>query len=171
MPFSSVKPKNIRILGIDPGFGRVGFGIIEGSKTTWKPVVYGCIETDPKKTLVERLVDISDELNRIIKKYQPTMSAVEELFFAKNVTTAMSVGQARGVILLSLCQAKLPIYEYTPNEVKQAITGFGRADKQQVQRMVQVLLQLKNIPKPDDAADALGVALTCGACVRIENRE
>lgn len=159
----------VRILGIDPGFGRVGFGIIEGNKDLWKPVVYGCIETDPKKSLVERLVDISEELNRIIKKYQPHISAVEELFFAKNVTTAMSVGQARGVILLSLCQAGLPIYEYTPMEVKQAVTGHGGADKQQVQRMVQMLLQLKTIPKPDDAADALAIALTCGAHVRIEN--
>lgn len=156
-------PQKIRILGIDPGFGRVGFGVIEGNKQLWKPVVYGCIETDPKKPLVERLLNISDELNRIIKKYQPTVSAVEELFFAKNVTTAMQVGQARGVILLSLCQAKLPIYEYTPNEVKQTITGTGRADKQQMQRMVQVHLGLQAIPKPDDAADALAVALTCGA--------
>lgn len=156
----------IRILGIDPGFGRVGFGIIEGNKQGWRPVVYGCIETDPKKTLIERLTDISDELNRIIKKYQPTISAVEELFFAKNVTTALSVAQARGVILLSLCQAKLPVHEYTPNEVKQAITGTGRADKQQMQRMVQMHLGLKAIPKPDDAADALAVALTCGAIER-----
>lgn len=156
----------IRILGIDPGFGRVGFGIIEGDKNMWKPVVYGCIETDPKKTLIERLTDISDELNRIIKKYQPTVSAVEELFFAKNVTTALSVAQARGVILLSLSQAKLPIHEYTPNEVKQTITGSGRADKLQMQRMVQMHLGLKTIPKPDDAADALAVALTCGAFER-----
>jgi len=126
-------------------------------------VVYGCIETDPKRTLIERLTDISLELNRIIKKYKPDVSAVEELFFAKNVTTALSVAQARGVILLSLSQAGLPIYEYTPNEVKQTITGSGRADKQQMQRMVQMLLTLKDIPKPDDAADALAVALTCGA--------
>lgn len=158
--------KLVRILGIDPGFGRVGFGIIEGNKNLWKPVVYGCIETDPKKTLVERLTDISHELNRIIKKYQPTMSAVEELFFAKNVTTALSVAQARGVILLSLSQAALPIHEYTPNEVKQTVSGTGRADKQQMQRMVQMHLGLKAIPKPDDAADALAVALTCGAFER-----
>ncbi len=141
----------------------MGFGIIEGNKNLWKPVVYGCIETDPKRTLIERLTDISLELNRIIKKYKPDVSAVEELFFAKNVTTALSVAQARGVILLSLSQAGLPIYEYTPNEVKQTITGSGRADKQQMQRMVQMLLTLKDIPKPDDAADALAVALTCGA--------
>lgn len=154
---------SIRILGIDPGFGRVGFGIIEGDKQDWRPVVYGCIETDKTKKLPDRLFEISEELNRIIKKYHPTVGAVEELFFYTNITTAIHVAEARGTILLSLRQAGLEICEYTPLEIKQAVTGHGRADKQQIQRMVQMLLQLKKIPKPDDAADALAVALTCAA--------
>ncbi len=154
------------ILGIDPGFGRVGWGVIEGGGQDWVHVGHGCIETDSKKSFVERLKDISSELNIIIDQYNPTCSSVEELFFVKNVTTGIQVGQARGVILLSLIQANLPIFEYTPSAIKLAVTGYGNADKQQVQKMIQMQLSLRDVPKPDDAADGLAVALTCGLVER-----
>lgn len=160
------KKQNKRIIGIDPGFGRVGWGIIEGSRSDWTHIAHGCIDTNSKKPFLERLESIYDELQKIIDTYKPQTSAVEELFFYKNVTTAMKVGQARGVILLTLRQAGLPVYEYTPLEIKQTTTGYGRADKQQMQRMIQMQLHLKNIPKPDDAADGLATALTCGLIIR-----
>lgn len=152
-----------RILGIDPGFGRVGYGIIEQtSGNNWRAVSYGCISTDPKESFVERLKDIHGELLNLIKEYKPTMMAVEELFFAKNVTTAMQVAQARGVIILTGVENKLPIQEFTPQEVKQGITGSGRAEKSQMQKVVAMILGLKEKIKSDDAADALAVALTAG---------
>lgn len=162
-------PKKQRILGIDPGFGRIGFGIIEGVGGKWKPVAHGCIETSSKKKFVERLEDLHTELKYILDKYQPNYCAVEELFFYKNIKTAIDVGQARGVILLSLRQAKLPVFEYTPLQVKQSITGYGRAEKGQLQRMVKVILNIKKPITPDDAADALAVALTCGASLKMEH--
>ena len=160
--------KTIRILGIDPGFGRLGYGVIEGHGNTWKHITHGCIETNKDASFLDRLVQISDELNRIIKEYKPSLAGVEELFFAKNVTTALKVAHARGVILLTLHQLGIPVREYKPSVIKQAVTGHGGADKQQMQRMVKMLLSLESIPKPDDAADALGIALTCGALVRIK---
>jgi crossover junction endodeoxyribonuclease RuvC len=160
--------KKIRILGIDPGFGRIGFGVIEASGGEWKPVAHGCIETSPKKSFIERLEDLHADLNYVIKKHQPTHSAVEELFFYKNVKTAIDVGQARGVILLTLREAGLPVFEYTPLQVKQSITGYGRAEKGQLQRMVKMVLGIKKAITPDDAADALAVALTCGASLKMD---
>lgn len=160
--------KKQRILGIDPGFGRIGFGIIEGSGRDWKPVAHGCIETSSKKGFIERLEDVHTVLKYIIKKYHPTHSAVEELFFYKNVKTAIDVGQARGVILLTLREAGLPISEYTPLQIKQSITGYGRAEKGQLQRMVRMMLGIKKAITPDDAADALAIALTCGASFKME---
>ncbi len=156
-----------RIIGIDPGFGRVGWGVIEGSGRDWVHVAHGCIETNAKESFVQRLKEISEVLNNIIEQYVPTHSAVEELFFVKNVTTGIQVGQARGVILLSLIQSDLPIFEYTPSAIKLAVTGYGNSDKQQIQKMVQMQLNLKNIPKPDDAADGLAVAMTCGFSERL----
>lgn len=159
-----IMPKSPRrILGIDPGFGRVGVGIIEEMGREWQVVYYDCIKTNPRHKFLERLIEINKALQTIIIKYKPTEAAVEELFFAKNVTTAIQVGQARGVILLTLAQAKLPVREFTPLEVKQAITGYGRAEKGQIQRMVRVLLNLKTKTVQDDAADALAVALTAAA--------
>ncbi len=157
-----------RILGIDPGFGRVGYGIIDCVGDTYTVVQYGCIETDTKRTFVERLEDISDELIKIIRTYKPQCGAVEELFFYKNVTTAMKVSQARGVILLTLRKARLPIYEYTPLQVKQSVTGYGKAEKQQLEIMVKMILNLKKKITPDDAADALAIALTCAASRKME---
>lgn len=160
----------IRILGIDPGFGRIGFGIIEQTKTnSWRAVAYGCLETSPKKTFVERLAEIHEELQMVITKYQPNRMAVEELFFNKNVTTAIDVAQARGVILVTGIENKLPIDEFTPPEVKQAIAGNGRADKGQMQRIVAISLGLKVAIKSDDAADALAIALTSGQALWMSN--
>lgn len=159
-----------RIIGIDPGFGRVGVGIIEERGREWKAMQYGCIETDPKKSFVGRLVEIEASLNKIIIKYKPTHAAVEELFFYKNITTAIQVGQARGVILLTLVRANISISEFTPLEIKQAITGYGRADKSQIQKMVSTLLHLNKKSIQDDAADALAVALTAATQIDFSSR-
>lgn len=152
----------MRILGIDPGFGRVGWGVIDGSGRSWKHVAHGCIETSVKDPFLDRLLELKKELQDIVCKYQPTRAAVEDLYFAKNVKTAMKVGQARGVILLTLVAAGLKVSEFTPLEVKQAMTGYGRAEKQQVEKLVALELRLKEKIRPDDAADALAVALTAG---------
>lgn len=153
----------VRILGIDPGFGRVGYGIVEhAAGNTWKHVVHGCIETSPKKEFVARLADIHQELERIITEYKPVRMAVEELFFVKNVTTGIQVAHARGVIMLTGHQHGLPIDELKPTEVKQGLTGYGRAEKGQMQKLVAVILGLKEKIKSDDAADALAIAL-CSA--------
>lgn len=159
-----------RILGIDPGFGRIGFGIIEGSDNDWKVIDYGCIETDQKEEFTSRIVVLHKKLKLIIKKYNPTQSAVEDLFFYKNVKTAIKVGQARGVILLTLMQGGLPVHEFTPLQVKQSITGYGRAEKGQIQRVVKMLLKIKAKSIQDDAADALAVALACGASLNFKKR-
>ena len=151
------------ILGIDPGFGRLGYGIIKkDQKNEWKMVGCGCIETSPKKSFVERISQIHQELVKIIKKHKPTRMAVEKLFFFSNVKTAIEVGQARGVVLLTGVENNLPIDEFTPLQVKQAITGYGRAEKDQMQKMVSVVLGIKEKIKSDDAADALAVALCAG---------
>lgn len=151
------------IFGIDPGFGRVGFGLIEKMKTgEWRALDYGCIETSPKEKFVDRLLEISESLNFLIKKYNPQRMAVEKLFFSRNVTTAIEVAQARGAILLSGVQAGLEIDEFTPLQIKQAITGYGKAEKQQMQKMVATILAIKGKIKSDDAADALAVALCAG---------
>lgn len=150
-----------RILGIDPGYGRVGFGIIEEcGGNSWKPVVYGCIETSSDRSFVERILQIKKELTILIREYEPTRVAIEELFFFKNAKTAIEVGQARGVILLTAVESDLPVDEFTPLQVKQAMTGYGRAEKGQMQRIVAAILGMKEKIKSDDAADALAVALT-----------
>ncbi len=151
------------ILGIDPGFGRVGFGIIEKLKSgEWRALDYGCIDTSPKKKFVDRLMEISVAINFLIKKHKPNRMAVEKLFFSRNVTTAIQVAQARGAILLSGVQSDLEIDEFTPLQIKQAITGYGKAEKQQMQKMVAMILGIKGKIKSDDAADALAVALCAG---------
>ncbi len=155
------------ILGIDPGTATTGYGVIENEKGETKYVDYGCILTKSTESLENRLVSIFDELTKIIKKFKPEMAAVEELFFASNAKTAISVGHARGVILLACSKEKVPVYEYTPLQVKQAICGYGRADKQQVQKMVKALLSLEEIPKPDDAADGLAIAICCAHSARL----
>jgi len=154
------------ILGIDPGIADTGYGVIksEGSKLTC--LAYGSIKTDSKLDLISRLDILHRALDKIIKKYQPDLAAIEQLFFNKNVRTALIVGQARGVILLTLKQNKLTIVDYTPSQVKSAVSAYGQASKLQVQKMVKLILNLKELPKPDDAADALAVAI-CGLSCRL----
>lgn len=151
--------KNMRILGIDPGTAITGFGVIDKDGQKLSLVTAGVVRTPPKQALPERLDTIFTEISSLIKECKPQQVAVEQLYFAKNVTTAMSVSHSRGVILLAARRAGLPIGEYTPLQVKQAITGYGRAEKAQIQAMVKNILGLEKIPKPDDAADALAVAI------------
>lgn len=156
----------MRIIGIDPGTGILGFGVIEVIKGKAKLIDGGVIKTPVKEDDAIRLHTIYDELSEIIKDTKPDEMAVEKLFFAQNVTTAMTVAQARGVVLLTGMQANLKIAEYTPLQIKQALTGYGRAEKKQIQEMVKVLLNLKEIPKPDDCADALACAITHSMTMR-----
>jgi crossover junction endodeoxyribonuclease RuvC len=156
----------MRILGIDPGTGILGFGVIDYEKGKIQLVDAGVIRTPVKEDDAVRLQTIYDELTDIITQTRPGAMSVEKLFFARNVTTAMTVSQARGVVLLTAMQNQLAIHEFTPMQIKQAITGYGRADKKQMQEMVRVLLGLKEIPKPDDAADALAAAITLSMTLR-----
>jgi crossover junction endodeoxyribonuclease RuvC len=148
------------ILGLDPGTARTGFGIIETNGKRTQCINYGCITTDKSLSLAERLYEIGHDLDDIIEKFKPDFAAVEELFFCSNITTAIHVSHARGVIVEHLFKAKVPITGFTPLQVKQSLTGYGRAQKSQIQEMVKSLLRLDDIPKPDDAADALAIALT-----------
>ena len=148
------------ILGIDPGYGIVGYGVIEKTLNSVKVIDYGAIYTYKDDTFPERLKKIYLGINQLIDKYKPDYMCCEELFFNHNATTAINVAQARGVILLACVQKIGKLYEYTPLQIKQALTGQGRAEKKQVQFMVKAILNLNSIPKPDDAADALAVALT-----------
>jgi crossover junction endodeoxyribonuclease RuvC len=147
------------ILGIDPGIADTGFGVIEDSGGRIKCLAYGSIKTPPQDQLIARLNSLHQQLTAVIEKYRPDLAAVEELFFNKNVRTALIVGQARGVALLTLAQNKLPLLEFTPAQVKIGVTAYGGADKRQVQKMVKLLLGLDKIPQPDDAADALAIAM------------
>lgn len=156
----------MRILGIDPGTGILGFGVIDVAPGKSRLVDAGVIRTPVHEDDSVRLVTIYDELTEIIRATKPTIMSVEKLFFARNVSTAMTVSQARGVVLLCGKQAGLELYEYTPMQIKMAITGYGKAEKKQIQEMVRVILGLKEIPKPDDAADALGAALTHAQTMR-----
>lgn len=150
----------MRIIGIDPGTGILGFGVIDVIKGKMKLVDAGVITTPAHTPHDERLEDIFDSLTDIIKTTKPEVMSVEKLFFTNNVTTAMTVAEARGVALLVGRKAKLPIAEYTPNQIKQTLTGYGKADKKQMQEMVRIQLGLKEVPKPDDCADALAAAIT-----------
>lgn len=156
----------MRIIGIDPGTGILGFGIIEVIKGKPQLVDGGVIRTPVKEDDAVRLHTIYDELTGIIADTRPDEMAVEKLFFAQNVTTAMTVAQARGVVLLTAMQAGLKLAEYTPLQIKQALTGYGRADKKQIQEMVRVILNLQEVPKPDDAADAIACAITHSMSIR-----
>ncbi|MEK7532239.1 MAG: crossover junction endodeoxyribonuclease RuvC [Patescibacteria group bacterium] len=150
----------MRILGIDPGFGRLGYGVIEvAGRDQCRALSFGCIETDKQAPHAERLRQIFVGVNKLCDEYAPTRMAVEELFFHKNVNTALGVGEARGVVLLVAAERGIPVSEYQPLTVKLTITGDGRAKKQQIQKMIQLLLHLDQPPKSDDAADALAVAL------------
>lgn len=150
------------VLGIDPGVATVGFGIIQVEKQRYTPINFGVITTPAGIPLAERLLQISKDMVQLLERFQPDEMAVEELFFSKNVTTGISVAHGRGIILLEGQRYGLPIYEYTPNQVKQAVTGYGKAEKKQVMSMTQRLLKLNKLPRPDDAADALAVAICHG---------
>ena len=146
------------VLGIDPGTASLGYGIVERTGGRLREVDHGCLTTSPDLSLPERLLAIHGLVDELISLHEPDLLGVERLFFSRNVQTAFAVGQARGVVLLAAAQHGTPVREATPNEVKSAITGYGAADKEQVQRMVQLVLGMSHLPRPDDAADALAIA-------------
>lgn len=159
------------ILGIDPGTATTGWGVVHGEGQHLQLIEYGTIRTPANSPLPERLLTIHQEVTDLLESYEPDLVAVEQVFFQKNVKTAMSVGHARGVILLAAAEAGLPIDEFTPNEIKQAITGYGGAGKQQMQDMVRMLLGLEEVPRPDDAADAVATAICSHHTVRYAEME
>jgi len=159
----------MRIIGIDPGTGILGFGVVDVTKGKFKLVEAGVIRTPPHTAHDERLEEIFDGLTEIIAATKPDAFSIEKLFFSKNITTAMTVAEARGVAMLVARKAKLPIAEYTPPQIKQSLTGYGKADKKQVQEMVRIQLGLKEVPKPDDCADALAAAITHSLMSRFED--
>lgn len=150
----------MKVIGIDPGTGITGFGVIEFTSHSARLVDAGVIRTEAHTPIEQRLEIIHDEISQIIQQNQPDIAAIEKLFFARNVTTAFAVSQARGVVILALQRAGIAMHEYTPLQIKMAMTGYGRATKQQIQEMVRILLKLDSVPKPDDCADALAAALT-----------
>ncbi|MEE1244266.1 MAG: crossover junction endodeoxyribonuclease RuvC [Acutalibacteraceae bacterium] len=152
----------MRILGIDPGYAIVGYGIVDYAKNRFATVGYGAVTTKAKTPFETRLADIYNDILSIIDKYNPDELAIEKLYFNTNTTTAIDVAQARGVIVLAAHQKGLKISEYTPLQVKQAVTGYGRAEKHQVMEMIKSILSLKSVPKPDDTADALALAICHG---------
>lgn len=156
------------ILGIDPGIAIVGYGFLELKGNSYKVLDYGAITTEAKVPLPDRLNSIYEEMSELIEKYKPDDIAFEELFFNKNVKTAITVAQARGVEVLAAKKSHAGLYEYTPLQVKQAIVGYGRASKNQVQEMVKIILNLEKVPKPDDVADALAVAITHGSSIKFK---
>ena len=147
------------ILGIDPGVATIGFGIIRAERGKNTLIQYGVITTPPGIPLSERLLQISNDMEQLLETFKPDEMAVEELFFTKNITTGISVAHGRGVILLAAEKAGVPVFEYTPMQVKQSVAGYGKAEKKQVMLMTQRLLNMKEIPRPDDAADALALAI------------
>jgi len=157
-------------LGIDPGIARCGYGLVEKNGNVFKCVDYGCIETSSKTPEPQRLLEIYSQVKQIIQLHKPQKICIEKLFFSNNAKTAFQVGQARGVVVLCAAEHNLPILELTPNEIKLGVTGYGKADKKQMQEMIKMLLKLREIPKPDDAADALGIALTGSTWIEHKTR-
>lgn len=158
----------MRILGIDPGYAIVGYGIVDFDGNTYRTVKYGAITTEAKTSFPLRLQEIHEQLHGLIQEYKPDDIVFEELFFNKNVKTAITVAQARGVEVLTAKLFGKELYEYTPLQIKQALVGYGRAEKRQVQEMVKLILNLETIPKPDDVADALAVAITHGSSAKFK---
>lgn len=149
----------MKILGIDPGTATTGWAVVEEIKKNARLVGCGCINTSKFKSDADRLVEIGKDLATLIRKYKPDEASIEDLFFFKNLKTAITVAQARGVILYEIRKTGMPLFSYTPLQVKQALTGYGRAEKKQIQMMVKNVLKLKDSPKPDDAADAVAIAI------------
>lgn len=146
------------VFGLDPGYHRVGWGVISADRRVVTAEAWGCVETDKAQDLPERLLQIYQEISVLLKKHKPAFVVIEKLYFAQSVTTALKVSEARGVLLLATAELKIPVYEITPAQVKQTLTGFGAAKKFQMQEMVKILFKMKEVPKPDDAADALAMA-------------
>ena len=163
--FVTVAP--LRILGIDPGTASTGFGVVERHGNQLVPVWYDCLTTSPREAPADRLLTIARAVREIVERMQPDAMAIEELFFGANAKAALAVGQARGVCMVACAEAGVPIFEYTNNAIKQAVTGYGRADKQQVMEMVRVQLRMTEVPRPDHAADALAAAITHAGAVHL----
>lgn len=157
---------HVRILGIDPGIAIVGFGLIEADRGKTRLLNYGAITTPAGLPLARRLVQIEQDMEELIAQLKPDAIAVEELFFSNNITTGIAVAHGRGIILCTAEKSGVPLYEYTPMQVKQAITGYGKAVKKQIQEMTRIMLHLESVPKPDDTADALGMAIAHCHCSR-----
>jgi len=163
MPIGKLQKNDSQIIiGIDPGIADTGFGIIKKTGSDLKLIAYGSIKTNKKNDLGKRLLELEKHLKTLLKKYQPNRAVIEKLFFCNNQKTALTVGQARGVIILTVEKEQIPIIELTPLQVKQGITGYGKAEKKQIQQIVKMILKLKKIPQPDDASDALAMAI-CGS--------
>ena len=155
------------ILGIDPGFGRLGYAVLETGKNNKKDaevVECSCLETDPKSDYLKRLVLVADRVKDLIVKYKPEVISLEKIFFTQNQKTAFQIAEVRGILLYLAASAGIPCYEYTPLEVKMALCGYGKATKEQVQKMLKILLKLQTLPKLDDATDAMAIGLTCAVC-------
>jgi crossover junction endodeoxyribonuclease RuvC len=150
----------LRILGIDPGTATTGYGVVDAVDGRLTAVTYGTIATSAKDNMPQRLQSIYQQINELLRQFRPDSAGIEEVFFGRNITTAITVGQARGVLILALANAGLPIGEYSPPKIKESVTGYGKADKAQVQMMIRNLLNLEETPRPDDAADGLAVAIT-----------
>ena len=159
----------MRILGIDPGIAIVGYGVVDKEGNRYKTVAYDAVTTKAHTPLEERLEIVYNGIVELIKEYRPDAMSIEELFFNNNAKTALTVGQARGVIILAAVQNHIPVYEYTPLQVKQALTGYGRASKTQIQQMMKSMLGLSEVPKPDDVADALAIAVCHGNSIRFNS--
>ena len=158
-------PNHRRVLGIDPGIARLGWAVVDSAHAKSSLVAAGCLTTSPKQAAADRLLALDLEIKKMIRQYHPQQLAIEQVFFSKNVSTALLTGQVRGVVLTAAAEAKLDIAEYTPTAVKLAVTGDGRADKKQIRQMVKMLLGLKTVPKLDDTTDAIAIAM-CGAETR-----
>ncbi len=156
----------MRILGIDPGYAIVGFGVVDYAGANFAPIEYGAILTEAHTPFTRRLCSIDTDMQEILRRYQPDCMAIERLYFTTNQKTAIDVAQARGILILAAAQKNIPVYEYTPLQVKQAVVGYGKAEKHQVMDMTRRILKLEQIPKPDDAADALAIAICHGHCCR-----
>ena len=155
------------ILGLDPGTATVGYGVVVSDRSIVKHIAHGCFLTAKDLPMATRLNQIAKQLREVLRQYTPDIVAIEDLYFAKNVTTAITVAQARGVLMQTVANLNLPVEHYTPLQVKQALTGYGKADKPQMQKMVKLQLGLAEIPSPDDAADALAIAITCANSVTL----
>lgn len=164
-----MKPKAINILGLDPGFGRTGYAVLRGSSDQPRLVDYGCLVTPPRQALPARLEYLRQAVKKLLSRWEPRLVAVEKVFFAANTKTALQVGEARGVLLVTVSEFGLPIVQYTPPQVKLAVTGDGRADKKQIQKMLRLLFKLPRPIKSDDAADAVAIAWCALAHLKLQS--